>query len=354
MLHRYENNEFFTADSIRFADSLRRVTPGGKVVYGGGGIMPDLFVPADTTDITPYFIEVVGRNILFRYTLRYADRHRDELGRVATVAGLMRLLDSDRTLLDDFVRYAASEGVAPDYRDIDRSHKLLQAQLRAYIGRNTLLEESGFYANIYPVDPVMRRAVEVLDAAAGDAAGPEDSGCEGGRKRGADSLRSACPGRLRNPRTGLLLPRSPTIKSYPTMIRKYIAVAVFLPVGSRDGGGASACGALRFGSVSSPGRLRRQPRRTRAPMRRRRQKSRWPRVRMPVRTAFPVRSRPQRMRPGPRLGPWRRGRCAGGRRYGGAGTAVPGSVDSGEPCRVPLRSAANAATPQHPLPQGVR
>ncbi len=193
MLHRYENNEFFTADSIRFADSLRRVTPGGKVVYGGGGIMPDLFVPADTTDITPYFIEVVGRNILFRYTLRYADRHRDELGRVATVAGLMRLLDSDRTLLDDFVRYAASEGVAPDYRDIDRSHKLLQAQLRAYIGRNTLLEESGFYANIYPVDPVMRRAVEVLDAAAGDAAGPEDSGCEEAESA-ADSLRSACPG----------------------------------------------------------------------------------------------------------------------------------------------------------------
>lgn len=191
--NRYRNNEFFSADSIRFADSLKRVTPGGKVVYGGGGIMPDLFVPADTTDITPYFIEVVGRNILFRYTLRYADRHRDELGRVATVAGLMRLLDSDRTLLDDFVRYAASEGVAPDYRDIDRSHKLLQAQLRAYIGRNTLLEESGFYANIYPVDPVMRRAVEVLDAAAGDAAGPEDSGCEEAESA-ADSLRSACPG----------------------------------------------------------------------------------------------------------------------------------------------------------------
>ena len=146
-------------------DSLIReyATQGGRKVYDGGGIMPDLFVPADTTDITPYFIEVVGRNILFRYTLRYADRHRDELGRVATVAGLMRLLDSDRTLLDDFVRYAASEGVAPDYRDIDRSHKLLQAQLRAYIGRNTALEDNGFYANIYPVDNVIVRAVGILN-----------------------------------------------------------------------------------------------------------------------------------------------------------------------------------------------
>ena len=63
---RYRNNEFFSADSIRFADSLRFVTPGGKVVYGGGGIMPDIFIPADTTDVTPYFVEVAGRNILYR------------------------------------------------------------------------------------------------------------------------------------------------------------------------------------------------------------------------------------------------------------------------------------------------
>ena len=77
--NRYKNNEFFSADSIHFADSLKRVTPGGKVVYGGGGIMPDVFIPADTTDVTKYFIEVAGRNILYRYTIEYADRHREAL-----------------------------------------------------------------------------------------------------------------------------------------------------------------------------------------------------------------------------------------------------------------------------------
>ena len=162
LINRYRNNEFFSADSIHFADSLKRVTPGGKVVYGGGGIMPDVFVPADTTDVTPYFIEVVGRNILYRYTIEYADRHRDALNAVQTLDELEALLDSDRTLVDDFIRYAARKGVAPRYGDIARSRKLIEAQLRAYIGRNTALEDNGFYANIYPVDNVIMRAIGIL------------------------------------------------------------------------------------------------------------------------------------------------------------------------------------------------
>ena len=160
--NRYKNNEFFSADSIHFADSLKRTTPGGKVVYGGGGIMPDVFIPADTTDVTKYFIEVSGRNILYRYTIEYADRHREALNAVKTIDELQALLDSDKTLVDDFVRYAARKGVAPRYGDIARSHRLIEAQLRAYIGRNTTLEDNGFYANIYPVDNVIVRAIGIL------------------------------------------------------------------------------------------------------------------------------------------------------------------------------------------------
>ena len=139
------------------------MTPAGKVVYGGGGIMPDLFVPADTTDMTKYYVEVAGRNILYRYTIEYADRHREALNAVRTLDELQTLLDGDRTLVEDFVRYAARQGVAPRPADIARSRRLIEAQLRAYIGRNTALEDNGFYANIYPVDNVILRAIEVLD-----------------------------------------------------------------------------------------------------------------------------------------------------------------------------------------------
>lgn len=162
LYNRYVHNEFFTADSIRFEDSLRYVTPKGHVVYGGGGIMPDIFVPMDTTDLTNYFLEVTRRNIVARYILDYTDRHRAELNSVRTLDGLNRLLGDGSQILDDFVAFAARNGVAPNYADIRRSRKLMTAQLKAYIGQNTPLDGVGFYANIYPVDNVITTAVDHL------------------------------------------------------------------------------------------------------------------------------------------------------------------------------------------------
>ena len=163
LLRRYQNNEFFSADSIHFADSLRYVTPKGKVVYGGGGIMPDVFIPLDTTDMTKYYVEVTGRNILYRYTIEYADRHREALNKVQTLEQLQALLDADKNLFEDFVRYAAEQGVRGPRREINRSRKIMEAQLRAYIGRNTALEDDGFYYNIFPIDEVVQRSIELLE-----------------------------------------------------------------------------------------------------------------------------------------------------------------------------------------------
>ena len=161
---RLAHGELLHADSIHFTDSLQYKTLRiGRTVYGGGGIMPDVFIPADTTDVTKYFVEVAGRNILYRYTIEYADRHRDALNAVRTIGGLDSLLDGDRRLFDDFIAYAARKGVAPRYDDIARSRKLIEAQLRAYIGRNTSLEDDGFYAQIYPVDDVIVRAIGILN-----------------------------------------------------------------------------------------------------------------------------------------------------------------------------------------------
>lgn len=172
MVNRFYNNEFFSADSIRFADSLRYTTPGGRTVYGGGGIMPDIFIPMDTTGVSRYYTEVWGRNILYRYTLDFSDRYRDRINSIHTVEELGEML-SEYDLMGDFIAYARARGVEPDYRDIAVSRNLIEAQLRAYIGRNTPLEDVGFYVNIYAVDPVARRAVEELSrklTPGGDAA----------------------------------------------------------------------------------------------------------------------------------------------------------------------------------------
>ena len=158
---RYMHNEFFSADSIHFDESLKFTTPGGRTVYGGGGIMPDIFIPMDTVGITRYYTKVWDSNTLYRYTLRYADRHREALDKVTTLEELDSLLSAD-DLLSDFVRYAEQQGIATNRHELNISRDIILAQLRAYIGRNALVDDSGFYYNIYPVDKVMRRAVEEL------------------------------------------------------------------------------------------------------------------------------------------------------------------------------------------------
>ena len=162
LIDRYKRNEFFSADSIHFADSLRYTTPKGKVVYGGGGIMPDIFVPLDTLNITKYFSEVAGRNILYRYTIEYADRHRKALEGAKSVTELRALIDGDKEMFDDFVRYAEKHGVKPNWKDIARSRHIMEAQLRAYISRNSDLEDNAFYYFIYPIDKTVLRAIEEL------------------------------------------------------------------------------------------------------------------------------------------------------------------------------------------------
>lgn len=161
---RYEHNEFFSADSIHFADSLRFTTPGGKTVYGGGGIMPDIFVPLDTAGITKYYIQVANRNILYRYTMDYADRNREKLNAVRTVDDLNALLDSDTNLFDDFIRYASEQGVKPDYKDIAVSRPLMESRIRAFIGRNTSLEDVGFYSQEQDMDNEIQAALDVFDS----------------------------------------------------------------------------------------------------------------------------------------------------------------------------------------------
>ena len=77
--NRYLHGEFQERDSIQLSDSLKFITPGGRVVYGGGGIMPDHFIPLDTTGITPYFNQVARRNLIYRYAFNFTDKHRRQM-----------------------------------------------------------------------------------------------------------------------------------------------------------------------------------------------------------------------------------------------------------------------------------
>ncbi len=158
---RYLKGEFEYADSIHFPDSLKYTTPGGKTVYGGGGIMPDIFVPMDTSGISRYFLKVRNKGLIYRYALQYTDRHRDKLQNYKTADALEAYLDK-QNLLHSFIRYAKQKGVAPDTEGITVSKDLLLTQIKAYIGRD-VLDDAGFYPIIRNVDTTLKRAIKYLE-----------------------------------------------------------------------------------------------------------------------------------------------------------------------------------------------
>lgn len=163
IIDRYNRNEFFSADSIHFDESQKFKTKGGRTVYGGGGIMPDIFMPLDTLGMSDYYHKVWNTNVLYRYTMEYTDRHRKQMDNITTLAELDALL-SEGDLLSDFVAYAERNGVERDEAGIATSREVIEAQLRAYIGRNALHDDAGFYYNIYPIDKTLQRAVKELRA----------------------------------------------------------------------------------------------------------------------------------------------------------------------------------------------
>ena len=163
IVNRYKHNEFFSADSIHFADSLKFVTPKGKVVYGGGGIMPDIFIPLDTTNMSKYYLEVSGKNILYRYTIEYADSHRKELSQAKSLKDIEAMFAADKGMFNRFVNYAAQSGVKPNWGQISTSRKIMESQLKAYIARNSDFDSSAFYYFICPIDNTLLTAIETLE-----------------------------------------------------------------------------------------------------------------------------------------------------------------------------------------------
>jgi carboxyl-terminal processing protease len=163
--NRFETGELISADSIHLPDSLEYITRGGRVVYGGGGIMPDIFVGLDTAGASEYLSIVSYRGILNQFGFDYADTHRDDLAGYDDYKEFESKFDVDKSLLDGFVSYAEQKGVAPDSGGIKLSKEVLKLRIKAYIARN-IWGNDGFYAIMTDDDKVIREAlVSISDTA---------------------------------------------------------------------------------------------------------------------------------------------------------------------------------------------
>ena len=166
LLDRYTHGELYSADSIKVDKSKIFRTAGGRIVYGGGGIVPDIFVPDDTTGVTTYYRAVANLGLLHQYVYTYVDINRDQLKGVKTVKQLMGMMPNDDALTYDFVCYAKDNGVPMRWYYINLSRSLLARQLRALVIRDVLgIEE--FYRYYNRTDNTVNAALKALNEGKG-------------------------------------------------------------------------------------------------------------------------------------------------------------------------------------------
>lgn len=159
---RYSHGELYSADSIKVDKSKIFRTANGRIVYGGGGIVPDIFVPNDTTGITTYYRAVANLGLLQQYVYTYVDINRDQLKNVKTVKQLMGMMPSDDALTYDFVCYARDNGVPMRWYYINLSRSLIVRQLRALVIRDVLGSEE-FYRYYNRTDNTVNAALKALN-----------------------------------------------------------------------------------------------------------------------------------------------------------------------------------------------
>lgn len=165
MLHRYEAGEFSSADSIHLPDSLRFETlHNHRPVYGGGGIMPDLFVPIDTTAFTPYYRNLVAKGILNRFCITYVDRNRSQLNReYPDVDAFIAKFSVDSAMIDDIVKLGVADSVKLDSVQLERSRPMIETIVKGIIARD-LFDTSAYFRVVNPqLSPVYREALGLIN-----------------------------------------------------------------------------------------------------------------------------------------------------------------------------------------------
>lgn len=156
---RYSDGEMYDADSIKVDSTLAFKTLSGRTVFGGGGIIPDIFVPVDTTRVTQFFIKIGQKATQMRYASAIFDKYGDTLSGIDDYAKLEAFFDRI-DLPSDFREYAArTDGITATQKEWAETEKYLLPQIRGLIGRYSKLGENAYYKMYLSVDTTLRKAI---------------------------------------------------------------------------------------------------------------------------------------------------------------------------------------------------
>ncbi len=163
LLNRYLNGEMAHADSIHFPDSLKYYTlKNARLVYGGGGIMPDYFVSIDTSYYSEYYRSIIRKGLLNRYVLEYVDEHRNEMHKTyPSFDEFKEKFSVDEAFMNGFYDYAAHNGIPAKEQDLAISGKEIRMLMKSYIARD-LWTSNEFYEIVNESDPKYSTAMNIL------------------------------------------------------------------------------------------------------------------------------------------------------------------------------------------------
>ena len=159
---RYLHGELYSRDSMKIDKSQIFSTLNGRTVYGGGGIVPDIFVPRDTSGITNYYMDIFNAGLMERYSFNYCNNNRSGLNKMEDYKQFLRMAPSDEVLIKDFVDYAAANGVAPRWYYINLSRDLIVTRLKALIARDAFGNQA-FYPIVNRIDKTLQEALKALN-----------------------------------------------------------------------------------------------------------------------------------------------------------------------------------------------
>ena len=162
-INRLDHGEFFNADSIEFNDSLKYETVKGRTVYGGGGIMPDYFVPWDTTMISPYVNRIFGTDSHREFIMEYLEGHKKDFADM-TFEQYYKNFEVSDAMLQSLIELAEKNKVPFDEEDFNKSKEYLKTLMKAHMGRS-LYDDNAFYKVINDINEVYQQATKLFDEA---------------------------------------------------------------------------------------------------------------------------------------------------------------------------------------------
>ncbi len=158
---RFKNGELINKDSIHFTDSLKFKTPAGKIVYGGGGIMPDIFVPLDTAYESMYLNKLYAAGALNQFAYDYFDKHRSFFKEYKSAEDFRKNFTVDDALLNTFISYAVTKGVEKEEKGLAKSSTFIRLQIKALLARLKWQNE-GLYPILHENDKTFQKALELI------------------------------------------------------------------------------------------------------------------------------------------------------------------------------------------------